>query len=156
MTKLFQIALLAAATALSLSACSSEPEDTAADMPAAAETDAVTEEPQPDAAYEDVTAEGIPDAMLGVWDYVEGNCNPASDLRLEIAPGQLVFYESVGEVLSVARDGVDVTITMAMEGEGENWEDSLTYRLADGGTILESDTRAPLGDGPLRRKRCEG
>ena len=94
--------------------------------------------------------------MIGVWDYIEGTCDPASDLRLEIAPDHLTFYESYGTVQSVTRDGDDVTFALTMEGEGETWEESLTYRLAENGTILESDTRAPVGDGPLLRKRCEG
>lgn len=144
MTKFPIIALLAAATALSLAACSPGSEEPAPDVPA--------DDPATDIA----ASESIPAAMLGTWDYVAGTCDPASDLRLEIAPGQLVFYEAVGEVLSVSHAGDDVTFALAMEGEGETWEESLTYRLVEGGEVLESDMPAPTGDGFLRRKRCEG
>lgn len=150
MTKLTKIAMLAAASALSLSACSSETEEPTSDAPATGETSVAAAEP------EAADADGIPAGMLGVWDYIEGTCDPASDLRLEIAPDHLLFYEAYGEIQAVTRDGDAVTLALAMEGEGETWEESLTYRLADNGEILESDTRAPVGDGPLLRKRCEG
>lgn len=153
MTKLPKIALLAAAAALTLSACSSETEDAA---PAETATGDAVETPAAEPAEDVAANEGIPADMLGVWDYVEGTCDPASDLRLEIAADHLTFYESYGEVQAVTRDGENVTISLAMEGEGETWDEDLTYRLTEGGTILESDLRAPVGDGPLLRKRCEG
>ncbi|MEL1251301.1 hypothetical protein [Aurantiacibacter gilvus] len=156
MTKHPQIALLAVAAALSLSACSSEPEATAPDAPVPSEASEVAATAGTGQAPEGTDSEGIPAAMLGVWDYVEGTCDPASDLRLEIAPDHLTFYESYGTVQSVTRDGDDVTFALAMEGEGETWQESLTYRLVEGGTILESDMPAPVGEGQLRRKRCEG
>lgn len=153
MNKLTAIPLAFAAATLALGACSSESEVAA---PEASDT-AASESPATDATPGESAPldEGIPAAMLGVWDYVEGTCDPASDLRLEIAADHLLFYESYGTVQSVARDGDDVTVALAMEGEGETWEESLTYRLVEGGEILESDTPAPMGEGLLRRKRCE-
>lgn len=139
MTKHSKIAVLASAGALLLAACTSETGDSTADEASGADT-----------------GSSIPEGMLGTWDYVGGTCEPASDLRLEIAPGQLVFYEAVGEVLSVSRNGDDVTLSLAMEGEGDTWQDSLTFRMVEGGDLLESDIPSPSGEGLLRRKRCEG
>lgn len=152
MTNHAKIALLTAAAALSLTACSSEPEDAS---PAATATGEASE-PAGETVAESTDTAGVPAAMIGVWDYVAGSCDPASDLRLEIAADHLLFYEAYGEIQSVAREGDDVTLTLAMEGEGETWEESLTYRLVDGGAILESDMPAPMGEGLLQRKRCEG
>lgn len=150
MTKTFAISLALAAATMALGACSSEPETPA---PEAGETAA---EAPVDAPVTTPDADGIPADMLGVWDYVAGTCDPASDMRLEIAADHLTFYESYGTIQSVTRDGDDVTIALAMEGEGETWEESTTYRLVEGGTLLESSLPDPMGDGLMRRKRCEG
>ena len=148
------ISLALVAAVMALGACSSEPE-TPQPEPDVAGTDSQNTIIEPE--LEDPPVEGsIPSAMIGVWDYVEGSCDPASDLRLEIAPDHLTFYESYGTVQSASLRGEIVTVALAMEGEGETWDENLTFRLVDGGTILESNTPSPTGEGPLRRKRCEG
>ena len=133
---------LLALAALALAACSSDPVD--------------EEEAEPPATPNetDETLTAIPDAFLGVWDYVEGSCNPASDLRVEIAPMQVTFYESVGEVEAVEGGADEVTVVMQMSGEGETWRNEQVFRLADGGSILETDDPAPGGEGKLRRSKC--
>lgn len=149
-----------ALTLLALAACSPAADGNAEDP--ALETKAAesaVSSPSAPAATSDVTAERmttIPSAYLGVWDFIDGNCNPDSDLRLKIAPDALTYYESYGEVQSLDVVGDAITVTMSMEGEGETWESRETFRLVDNGTILESNLPAPGGDGNLRRKKCEG
>ena len=136
-----------------LAACSAEP-DAPAD-PATSPAD-----PAPSASTEPVgtaNADSIPAEFLGVWDYVEGDCLPASDLRLEIAPERFTFYESVGEVEQVERrDDGFLAVTLAMTGEGESWDNTLGLRLVEDGTILEVDQPGVNGEPNLRRKKCEG
>ncbi|MGB7407719.1 MAG: hypothetical protein WA908_04385 [Pontixanthobacter sp.] len=97
----------------------------------------------------------MPDRFHGVWDFVDGTCNAASDLRLEIGPDMLVFYESTGAITGVnprADGGVDVKL--AMSGEGEYWEETNAYRLSDNGRrLIAIGSRAP-GGGDMVRKRC--
>ena len=100
-------------------------------------------------------AEAIPMRFRGVWDYVEGACDEASDLRMEISPRRIVFYESVGDVtaVDVANDN-SITVQMSLSGEGETWNEELRLELESGGdrlvpTIIGADGEA------MPRKRCE-
>lgn len=102
-----------------------------------------------------VAADTIPAAFLGVWDYIEGTCNPASDLRIEIKPESMHFYESIGEVTGVEVESADrIVVSLAMEGEGEKWEMSRAFTLSQGGERL---TPTAVGDDafePMPLKRC--
>lgn len=151
MTRHPLLPLIAVLTALALAACSSEP--VAPD--GGTEQGSVAQPPAPSSSSEAATQAAIPAAMLGTWDNVEGTCDPASDLLLTIEPDRLLFYESLGTVQSVTLSGGDVTLQLAMMGEGEEWQETATYRLLDGGAILESEFPAPGGTGALRRKRCD-
>ncbi len=102
-----------------------------------------------------ITTGTMPARFHGMWDFVDGTCMATSDLRLEIGPDILVFYESTGAVTGVKEraDG-GVEVKLAMSGEGENWEETNSYRLAnDGKTLITAGLRGPSG-GELRRKRC--
>jgi hypothetical protein len=44
----------------------------------------------------------VPARFRGVWDYTEGSCSEASDLRMEISGSEIMFYESIGIVTAVA------------------------------------------------------
>ncbi len=96
--------------------------------------------------------------MLGVWDYEQGTCDPASDLRLEVQPRTLGFYESVGTVTDIApRDTRNVVVSLDMEGEGETWQERLRLTLDDddsGLTVFHADNKAT--DDAIRLTRCPG
>ena len=110
----------------------------------------------PAAAASTATLNEIPAAFLGYWDYVEGTCANWSDAQLTIEPRRLQFYESSGDVTSVRQpDATTIVLTMAMTGEGDSWTEESTYRLLDGGQVLESSFDGPDAGEPFRRKRCE-
>lgn len=95
----------------------------------------------------------IPDRFHGIWDYVEGSCDPASDMRTEIAERGITFYESHGAVTGLkVQSPEQITVELAMQGEGEKWEMIRTFILSENDTILTptggGDTGAPM---PLKR-----
>lgn len=97
----------------------------------------------------------IPVEFLGVWDARTGTCNPASDLRLDIGEDSITFYESVGAVESVRDDAGTTMVTLAMEGEGERWTQTIGLRLADAGTSLMVINPERPGDAEATmRRRC--
>lgn len=101
----------------------------------------------------------IPGGFGGVWDYEGGTCAPESDLRIEIAPDRVTFYESVGTVMKVERERNDALVTLAMEGEGETWDQVLRLSLAESEGILRlqtSDGTKPKVVDPLPKTRCTG
>lgn len=142
--------LCALAALAMLAACSGEepaPEDTASEQ--AAEASAT---PNATPAPTQATLAEVPAAFLGYWDYVDGQCANWSDAQLTIEPRRLTFYESTGDVTAVRQPDPDtIVISMAMSGEGDTWTEESTYRLVDGGKVLESSF--DHGD-PFRRKRC--
>ena len=137
-------AILALVALGSLAAC--EP----AEGPA--QSGSATQNPAPS----DAAAPTIPEAFHGVWDYVEGTCARESDLRMEIAASQIVFYEAVGSVQSVRSEGEEeVTVALLVEGEGEIWETEYYLFLANDGD--EMIARYKWGDQARDappRKRC--
>lgn len=98
----------------------------------------------------------IPVAFLGVWDYVDGTCDPASDMRLDIGEQAIGFYESTGTVADVRDEDGTTYVDLAMSGEGETWETTLGLRLVDAGTQLMVITaEAPDDAEKYMRKRCQ-
>ncbi|WP_298469315.1 polysaccharide deacetylase family protein [uncultured Erythrobacter sp.] len=100
----------------------------------------------------------IPARYLGVWDYEGGTCAPESDLRMAIRPRAITFYESVGKATDVRLDGEDVIVDLAMDGEGETWEQSLRLSLVGNGNeqrLHTSDASEPKTKDDLPRKRCQ-
>ena len=100
----------------------------------------------------------IPVRYLGVWDYEGGSCAPESDLRMAITKNEIVFYESIGTVSKVVDEGDDAIVELAMEGEGDTWEDSLRLSLVgegDAQRLHTSDGKQPKVPDELPRKRCE-
>lgn len=145
-------ALVPLALALVLAACGDEPQQ---ETPASPEPAASPAAPASSAA----TAAAIPARFLGVWDGEQGSCDPASDLRLDIAPGTVDFYESRGTVTAVteSKDG-SVMIALAMEGEGERWEQTMKLELirsngAEWLLLLPGPDRG-IELRPVRHKRC--
>ena len=150
-----RFAIFALIAPLALAACGDREEAPAPDM--ASETAIPVE---PDSGIGDGagppagTAKAIPTRFLGVWDYVEGACDDASDLRMEISPRRIVFYESVGDVtaVNVANDN-SITVQLNLSGEGETWTENLKLDLEQGGERLVPS--AVEGDyEPMPRKKC--
>ncbi len=97
----------------------------------------------------------IPIEFLGVWDAQTGTCDPASDLRLDIGDDTITFYESVGTVKNVRDDAGTIMVTLAMEGEGEHWTQTLGLRFFDAGTgLMVIDPERPDEAEQNMRKRC--
>lgn len=141
---------------LALAACSQEP----GDAPAAEETIMPVE---PDGGIGDGAgppgtglADTIPAAFLGVWDYVEGTCDPASDLRVEIAPTSMQFYESYGAVTRVeVASPQSIIVGLAMEGEGETWQMERMFTLSDDGETLTPTSPGEDQFEPMPLEKCE-
>lgn len=147
------------APALLLAACGQQQDSS----PAASETPALVTEDlvgsTPPARTPDTgVVAAIPARFHGVWDAETGTCDPASDLRLEVGPREVGFYESHGDVTKVAEPGDgSAAVTMAMEGEGEQWTATLHLALVGSGagerlTLRHDDGRpaTPI----LKLKRC--
>ena len=102
-------------------------------------------------------ANRIPTRFQGVWDYVEGTCARESDMRMEISGSEILFYESVGTVTAITAEGSDVVVTLAMEGEGEVWEQQTRLSLEGEGPsqLLETtDGSQPKRPDEYPSKRC--
>ncbi|MFM7378763.1 MAG: hypothetical protein ACKO1O_11660 [Erythrobacter sp.] len=152
---------LGLALALALAACGGEPqqEEPAAPAPMASATAPPSDPPAPTTP---AAAAAIPARFIGVWDAETGTCDPASDLRLDIAPQAIDFYESQGTLTRIVEspDGA-ATLDLAMEGEGDSWEMTMTINLsgADAAERLVVQHKGEPGEPapePLRLKRCRG
>ena len=143
---------------LALAACSQEAEE-----PAGPTGEQTAMPVEPDGGIGDgagppqpVVVEEIPQAFLGVWDHVEGSCDPASDLRVEISPRSMQFYESHGEVAQVEVDSPRrIVVSLAMEGEGEKWQMARMFTLSDDGKTLTPESIDEEQFEPMPLKKCE-
>ena len=105
----------------------------------------------------DLTKGQIPARYIGVWDYVGGTCAPESDMRMEIAPREITFYESYGAVAGVGQDGADAIADLMMEGEGETWVQVMRLSLVDVDGVMQlhtSDGTTPKQADEYPRKKC--
>ncbi len=160
--------LLIASSALALFACSSEPEpresaDDFADRigagqplaPDAAPTSSLS--PAPKAPMAKLGApKPVPAKFQGTWDFVDGDCSAKSDLRIQVGTNSVQFYESRGVVNGYDQpDANTIILNLAMEGEGERWEERFRLALVDDGKLLEASEQSGYGAGQaMRRKRC--
>ena len=151
-----RLALLSAIALLA--ACSQEAE---APVESEVRPDSDTVSPR-DQSLADPTVEGptrqagIPARFQGVWDHVDGRCNPSSDLRVEVSSDALGFYEAQGRVLSVSQVDPDtIDVELEVEGGGEVWTMVRRFRLSRNG---ETMTPLPVeSEGefePMPLKRC--
>lgn len=109
--------------------------------------------PAGDVARNRAALTAIPASYLGEWDGVEGSCASDSDLRMMVRPGSVGFYETRGEVTAVRRTRDGLVVSLAMEGEGERWEEDYSLRLVSGRERLAVNaSSAP--DRITMRKRC--
>ena len=141
-----------------LPACSQTdraPSETATPAPTAAQTvPAPTPAPVP-APAEPAQIVQVPAKFHGIWDYVKGTCNPASDMRTEIAERGITFYESHGAVTALMVETPDaIVVDLAMAGEGEKWTMRRRFTLSSAGqTLTSSGVDQDLGQ-PMPLTRC--
>lgn len=134
--------------------------DTAPDKP---EADAADDEaskpdtPEDKPSEPETAANVIPARYQGIWDYIEGTCARESDARKEISGKEIIFYESIGTVTSVAPDGDDVVVALDMEGEGETWTQTIRLSVSGKGgdeRLSTSDGEKPKAVDQYPSKRC--
>ena len=79
-----------------------------------------------------------------------------SDLRIEIRPESIGFYESLGELTAIdIASPDDITVTLAMEGEGETWDMQRRFVLSDDGATLTPQAVGEENFEPMPLKKCE-
>lgn len=95
------------------------------------------------------TAGAVPEAFRGRYARDAAACARAGDeSRLSIEANRIAFHESSGAIIGVTGDGGEAAITARLSGEGETWERTYRFRLADGGrSIIDAE-------GGMRRVRC--
>lgn len=146
---------IAIAAALALTGCErQEPAPAPGETPPLATADPA---PTPGAAAPVAVTVAIPARYHGVWDAVSGTCDPASDMRVQIGPQRIEYYESVGNLTAIADDGEGATAQLAMTGEGQSWTISTRLTILDtpeGERLRLSDAEAPDASGTLLRRRC--
>lgn len=95
----------------------------------------------------------IPAPFQGEWNLRLEDCGGReSDGRLVIAGQELELHESRGEVVSVEVAGDTLTVSAAMSGEGETWEEVYRFRLSPDGQALQQPVSQD--DEGVRRLRC--
>jgi len=95
----------------------------------------------------------IPSQFHGEWNADPDACGTSfNDSRLRIEPDRLLFWESVGRVISVVERGSrEATLTLSMSGEGQEWTQATRFWLsADEDTLY---MEVP-GYKPFARFRC--
>ena len=101
-----------------------------------------------------IALDSVPSGFTGIWDFHDSDCSPNSQLRFEVGEN-FTFYESQGQTRSVRQVAPDaIIVTLAMSGEGENWEETTRLTLDPGGQTL---TRTDPSGGSLeqlRYKKC--
>ncbi len=105
----------------------------------------------------DPIANLIPARFHGTWDYVGGTCAPESDMRMEISNSEILFYESIGAVTAVTVEGQDAVLNLAMEGEGDTWDQRTRLSIIGSGDnerLAISDGDTPKIEDEYPRKRC--
>jgi hypothetical protein len=150
---------VATSAALLLAACggAETPEEPAGDLElTVSTTDAANDETSSDAEPE-AEPSLIAAAYQGVWDYEGGTCAPESDMRMEVSATDITYYESYGRVTGTRPDGDDLIVDLAMEGEGQEWNESQRLSILGTGTarrlhVTNGDTPKTLDEYP--RKAC--
>jgi hypothetical protein len=96
----------------------------------------------------------VPARLRGQWTGLRARCDdPADPLRLTITGHALRYYESVGQVTSVARaDQGAVIVSAAFSGEGDNWTRAQLMSVSPDGKRLTIITNGEA----VVRKRCGG
>lgn len=139
--------ILAAATLLSLAACSGD---------GPAESDANVVAPAPagnESEPAGQTLSAIPEPFQGRWDFALDSCgDAASEGELTISGDSLEYYESVARVVGVTGQSPSaIAVQAEFSGEGQSWRERIGYALnADGDRLT---TTAEDGSESVRM-RC--
>ena len=90
----------------------------------------------------------IPAQFQGAWASSLRKCSSPEldDLRMQVTPGSVAFWESSGRVLGVAMDGeLELAVIVEMSGEGERWLEAIQFRLsADRKTLTDVTGRRAM------------
>jgi hypothetical protein len=169
--------LITASTALTLGACSKEPDATATqatqteevfqESPAPVETtesgkaepDEAREAAKADAGGEATAMSEIPEVIRGRWGLVPADCTSSrGDAKglLEVSAKRLKFYESVAELGEIREAGESrIRATFAYTGEGQSWSQDVVLDVQDDGkTMIRRDYGRDALPGPLKYTRC--
>lgn len=146
--------LYAALPLLLLPACAEQANAPAPEPDATPIAAPSTAAPAPTTAAPSAAIALVPARFHGIWDTVQGSCDPASDMRTEIAERGITFYESHGAVTALSAPSPErITVELAMQGEGEKWTTTRTFTLSENGTILTPSGGGDTGP-PMPLKRC--
>lgn len=151
-------------SALTLAACSSQPDQ--APSPSPNDTaQAPVDEPSAEvgapttAASALADAHSIPPLLRGRWGLVPLDCtgDPAAAKGLiTIDPARIEFYESVAKLGTIDEIGESsVRAAFQFEGEGQTWDLNVSLASLDGGkTLVRTDRGADAAPGPLTYTKC--
>ena len=80
----------------------------------------------------------IPDSYQGIWDVSQEACSERfSDMRLTINPTTVEYWESSGELIEIIESKhISLVAKFKMIGEGEIWENIVTYFIFSEETTL--------------------
>ena len=99
------------------------------------------------------SSDTIPDSYQGIWDVSQEACSEKfSDMRLAINPTTVEYWESSGELIEIIESKhISLVAKFKMIGEGEIWENIVTYFIFSEGTTLVQ----AFDDGTrVKRVRC--
>ena len=145
------------AAALSLAACSNEPDDAAASEEPVAAAPATVPAPNepaaPTGSPDDIAAAGeatIPAGYHGRWVDERSSCDAPPEIAktsMTIGGEQIRFYEATAKPGNVImRDKDHLRAKFDMTGEGQAWVQDIDLRLIDGGARM---TRRDRGENAL-------
>ncbi|MGY6638361.1 MAG: hypothetical protein ACXIUO_14625 [Erythrobacter sp.] len=103
------------------------------------------------------TADGtVPVRFHGVWDVMDnmGSCEEWSDMRLEIEPTRVIFYEGSSQVIKVSQQDDAVMLDIAGKAEGESFTSTISLRLNEAEQLIVGDPENPQQDALFARGRC--
>ncbi len=158
MTKLNTSLILAAmAPVLALSACNQAGPDPAPGDDTSTAADAIDSSEEGVQATPVLADNVIPVRYQGVWDYERGSCAPESDMLMTVTAYDITYYESYGRVTGTRPEGDDLIVDLAMEGEGDQWQESQRLALVGTGTAVRmhvTNGEEPKVDDEYPRKSC--
>jgi hypothetical protein len=99
--------------------------------------------------------ESIPVQYLGRWAESPAECDRGqlAESRLTISVDRIEFYESIGQVLSIAVEGEsDLAVLLEATGEGYTWLSARQFTLSSDAQSLTDTTGGRIG---IVRMRCE-
>lgn len=105
----------------------------------------------------------IPSQLKGTWDYLDGDCSPASKTRYEISAHSIQYLHSLGTVTEVSEAGDDyAVVSLLVERDDMDWERRLYLSVTDseefGQVLTECDYETGVPSlcpmKPPNRRRC--